>query len=199
MRKCAFLIIAFWLLLGVTACQSSGANNVNSNSDAESRTNCDFRNSKWGDSIQTVKEYTTDLDFTGETDVGLMAETIVCGYNAYTIYQFDNDMLHAAMYIFDLGSSRGGQYITAFNTIKEAVIEKYGQPYSDVISPLTNQGLIDIAGEAAALEPGYVAYITEWSTDRSEITESAIKQNGTLLFSLMYTDNDYEPTTDNGI
>lgn len=169
------------------------------NSEKLDRENCDFRNAKWGDSMKTVKEYTYDLTFTEESNVGLMAETVVCSYNAYVVYQFDDNELYGGVYLFNIGSTKGGRYIAAYNTVKDALIEKYGNPFEDVIAPMTNQDLINVAGDATALELGYVAYVTRWETGNSNIALSMFDQNYEIMFTLVYTDKTYEPTTNNGL
>lgn len=169
------------------------------NSEKPDRGNCDFRNAKWGDSIETIKEYAYDLTFTEESDVGLMAETVVCGYNAYVIYQFDDNKLYGGVYLFNIGSTKGGRYIAAYNTVKDALIEKYDKPIEDVIAPMTNQNLINVADDATALELGYVVYVARWETENNNITLSMFEQNYEIMFTLVYTDKTYESDTSNGL
>lgn len=167
------------------------------------RENCDFRNAKWGDSVNTVKEYAYDLDFLDEAKDGnittIVSEGLVCGFDAYIGYQFDNDSLFIGSYLFNIGTTVGGRYILAYDTVKEELTKKYGDPFNDAITALTDQSLIDYAGPAQALEYGYVAYNSQWETDTSDIQLGMYALNYEIQFALIYTDKTYESSEDNGL
>lgn len=167
------------------------------------RENCDFRNAKWGDSVNTVKEYAYDLDFLDEDKDGnittIVSEGLVCGFDAYIGYHFDNDSLFSGTYLFNIGTTVGGRYILAYDTVKEELAKKYGDPLNDAITALTDQSFIDYAGPAKALEYGYVAYNSQWETDTSDIQLGMFALNYEIQFALIYTDKTYESSEYNGL
>lgn len=166
------------------------------------RENCDFRNAKWGDSIDTVKEYAYE-DFLDEDKEGsittIVSEGLICGFNAYIGYQFDNDSLYTGSYLFNIGTTVGGRYILAYDAVKEELIKKYGEPFSDTVTALTDQSFIDYAGPAKSLEYGYVAYNTQWETETSDIQLGMFTLDYDIQFALIYTDKTYESSEDNGL
>lgn len=156
----------------------------------ETRENTDFRQAVWGDGKDLVVKYEGD-DYQDQDDTYLY-ERVVAGYNAYVFFAFEDDgRLHSGGYTFTDTYSGGAQYITQYNIIKTSLTEKYGTPCEDEILPLEDQDLVDMAGESKALEYGYVAYRTRWTTDNSDIMLGMISENYDPAIIIKYNDVNY--------
>lgn len=225
MKRFFAIILSICLIVSMTACQSSSkkkTTTVSSNTTAQSkkensnttkqkddssttkkveqRTDCDFRNAKWGDTKEDVKKYELEIeDFIDTPDGDLGGETSVAGYPAYAIFIFDNDRLYQATYAFDLNYTNGGQYILTYTALKNGLMEKYGNPTDDSIIPLTNELLIEAAGEADALKLGYVQYGTTWETSRTRIQLVMASQNYKMTLAIVYSDKNYSGPSNNGL
>lgn len=162
--------------------------------------NSDFRNACWGDSMETVKT-SEDAEFVElEADgskTTLAMEAKLSGYGAYAFYTFDNDKLCEGSYSFTDDFSNAAFYINGYEQIKELLTVKYGEPESDDIKKLEKDSLIEMAGDAKALEYGYVVYTTVWETDTTEITMAMLAQNFDISWVIRYSDINYtaEPNT----
>lgn len=154
------------------------------------RKNTDFRDIIWGDDIDTLIQYEGD-DYDLSDNI-YAYERKVAGYDAYTFFAVgDDEKIHSAGYSFMNTYTVGSQYISQYNILKKSLTEKYGEPYEDEIIPLETQSLIDTAGESKALEYGYVAYRTRWTTDNSDIILGMISKNYDPAIIIKYDDVNY--------
>ena len=158
----------------------------------EQRSDADFRNAKWGENVETVKEYELDVTLSGDKDQ-LSGEVNVGGYDSYVGFFFDNNKLYEGIYAFSLDYSNAGQYIPVYDDLKSMLTQKYGEPYEDEIIPLTKQSQIDYAGPAHALEYGYVVYRSQWETGTTNIMLGMSAEDYEVKLLISYTDKNYEP------
>lgn len=157
--------------------------------------NADFRNACWGDSMETViANEKIDLESSELEDgrTGLLGETSVGGHSAYAIYYFDDDKLCQGIYGFTEEYSNGMYYINNYNALKDTLKSKYGEPVSDETIKMEKDSLIEAAGEAKALEYGYVLYRVIWETDDTQIMMALMSQNYDIKWFIQYTDMNYE-------
>lgn len=174
--------------------------NTNAPKPAEKRTDCDFRNAKWGDTMADVKNYELEIeDYLVVSDSQLGGEASVAGYSTYVVFDFDNDSLCRGTYVFNLKYSNAGQYIPVYNTLKNNLTEKYGNPESDSIIPLADELTIEMAGEATALKLGYVQYEALWETSRTKIRLLMASENYRVTLGIIYFDKNYVDSSDNGL
>lgn len=157
----------------------------------EQRSDADFRNAKWGENMETVKEYELDATLSGDKNQ-LSGEVNVGGYNSYVGFFFDNNKLYEGIYAFPLDYSNAGQYIPVYDDLKSMLTQKYGEPYEDEIIPLANQSQIDYAGPSRSLEYGYVVYRSQWETDTTNILLGMSAENYEVKLLILYTDKNYE-------
>lgn len=160
-------------------------------SEIETRENTTFRNSCWGDDIETVKKY-EDAELFGEEENGLVYKTSLLGKNVYAVYYFKDNKLYNTAYTLIEELSNGGQYIELYNSLKTSLTEKYEKPLKDDIINYETQSLIDIAGASSALEYGYIAYICQWITEKTEISMGLRSENSKMMFVISYKDINYE-------
>ncbi len=218
--KKIYIIVAFLMICLLAGCQSTGSTTTEQPSTNPSpaeteentptpspnptpdttetavpqREDADFRNAKWGDDKETVIEYEADVDLI-ESDDALVGEANAGGYDTLVIYYFDDDKLYETAYAFSevLNFSNAGQYIPVYNSLKETLTTKYGTPIMDRIIPMESQDLIDYAGEASALEYGYVTYVAQWETETTDIMMGMSAINFEINLVIIYTDKNYEP------
>lgn len=159
----------------------------------EKRENTTFRNAIWGDDIETVKRYETEIKLE-EADGSLMGEAKIAGLDSYVIYMFDsNGKLYQGLYGIKTKEGVGeGIYISDFNNLKENLTKLYGTPISDEILPLTSQSQIDYTGPENSLKFGYTAYRTIWNTNSTEMMLGMQSQDYKVSTVLTYTDINYE-------
>ena len=164
----------------------------------QKRENTNFRNAYWGDDIETVKKFEDAKPESGE-DNALLYSTKVSNRDAYAIYYFDdNGKLYQGMYVINEEYSNAGQYIPQYNSLRDSLKEKYGEADEDTIIPLERQNLIDIAGDASALQYGYVVYRATWNDyNGTKIMIGMQSQNFKVGTVIMYTDVNYKEDVNN--
>lgn len=164
--------------------------------DIEERENTTFRNSIWGDSMETVKKYENAKLAEQDSDTLLYTDTLL-GMSVNVLYYFDNDKLFETGYIIDENYSNGGQYLQSYNNLKKSLTEIYGEPATSEPIKYETDDLIELAGESKALEYGYIAYMTSWNTDKTLIKLALFYQNYVPTYGIVYTDTSYEKDLSN--
>ena len=159
------------------------------------RDDADFRNAKWGDSIEDVLEYDYDATLTRDGD-DLIGDCVVADKNAEVYYIFENDKLVSGGYYFDLDTSNGWRYISAYDEIKSMLLEVYGDPIVDKIHYVYGESLTDFMDDVLALEAGYTVYAAQWETNTTEILLGMFAENYDINFLLTYEDINYEEPKD---
>ena len=206
MKKILSMVLVLGLLLSFVGCSDKQSpksdsevltNNTTTTTTTEPKTeqrDYTFRNSVWGDSIQQVKHIET-ATFFGENESYLMYEGSISGYSCDIIYQFSDDKLvNGGYYIQDIYTN-AGQYIAAYDALKENLYSKYGDATEDEIIKLERDSLIETAGPAKALEYGYVVYRARWETENTDIMLAMMAENFDITLVLTYTDKNYEDTS----
>lgn len=181
--------------------RSSSSNSTMSNSEkeiTEERKNTTFRNTIWGDSLETVQKYETEDGFVVDENM-YGVYTRVSGKDVELAYMFENDKLVEAIYNFDIDGYKGRMAIGQYYSLQEELCKIYGEPYHDEIIPLTSQALIDHADEYTRIELGYVAYMTEWKTDKTHISLLLGNNNYKMFLSIQYLDINHEPDSDGNL
>lgn len=154
----------------------------------------DFRVGFWGDTKETIKEYETAEYYSDEDNlVTYLGE--VSGEDSIIFYAFDEaGKLYQGMYIFLNSYNQGHLYIRDYNSLKDSLIAKYGEPAIDKV--LEYSSLADYTDEGQALELGYTGYIAEWETDTTEITLVLTSENYDITMALEYEDINHEEVYD---
>lgn len=167
------------------------------------RDNVNVRNVCWGDTKEEVKKYETEATyFTEDEDDGdLMYEDSLGGYDVWIIYSFEDDKLFRASYIMNEKLTTGGQYLNAFESWHNSLIEKYGEANSDTngingIYYTVSQDQANFVDAGTALEYGYTGYIYTWELDNSKIVLSAQSRNYDISTVLIYQDINYDDSAD---
>lgn len=90
----------------------------------------DFRGSTWGDSAELVKRVEKRKPELEEKNRIVYPDTI-SGLNCFAIFHFLDNQLVQGGYVFYEKHSNNNIYITDFNKLKEALVDKYGKPNDD--------------------------------------------------------------------
>ena len=125
-----------------------------------------FRNITWGMSKEEVLEVESGIKFENK-DLGekklIRSTTRIAGLKCLLIYTFIKDKLVGAAYLFDEIYQDKSYYQDDFDTLKELLIQKYGE--------LENEGLVDKDTFYFMVTPdteNYMHCIT-WKTNATEI------------------------------
>ncbi len=158
------------------------------------RENTDFRNTCWGDSLETVKE-SEDGSPVDELSDSLMYEGTLSGHDVYILYYFKDGKLVHADYALKESFTNGGQYISLYEQWKETLIKQYGKVDSNSpgLVKYVDDGLIETAGPARALEYGYTAYADDWYTNNTHIRIGLVSNDYEMSLLISYYDKKYNP------
>lgn len=161
----------------------------------ENRKNLTFRNTKWGDSKDTVKRYET-AEYVGNAgdDNYLLYSTKLNSKEVNLIYTFQNDKLVQGAYM--LSNDEETYYkIQYYDDIKEILTKKYGKPSRDKINIINS--LAEYASDdAMAIDLGYLSYTALWNTKDSDICIGLTKRDDEVMFLLNYCKKGYESKSD---
>lgn len=161
----------------------------------ENRKNLTFRNTKWGDSKDTVKRYET-AEYVGNAgdDNYLLYSTKLNSKEVNLIYTFQNDKLVQGAYM--LSNDEETYYkIQYYDDIKEILTKKYGKPSRDKINIINS--LAEYASDdAMAIDLGYLSYTALWNTNDSDICIGLTKRDDEVMFLLNYCKKGYESKSD---
>ncbi len=156
------------------------------------KTEPDFRQTRWGMSMDEVKasegsspDYKGTVTGTGAEYIGY--DTQLMGNDAIVVFYFGKDGLYQARYIWTEKHSNDSFYINDYNDVKKQLTKKYGNPLFDNESWDTSAHesyYKDRKGDA--LSYGYLSYLTYYVTDRTAIMMSMDADNYKVSFIIDY-------------
>lgn len=154
----------------------------------------DFRVAHWGDTIEMIKNAeSANYLGTASDDAGttLIYEGKVAGNNANIVYYFDTDgKLYQGVYDLSESYNQGSIYISIYDTLKDALSSKYGDPSTDEI--VKNSHLADRTDEGTALSLGYTLYRSHWETETLDIYMGMSSINYDTFITIQYIDPHHE-------
>ena len=209
MKKGLSILLCACLLFGLCACTgqngaksketttvSTTASTTKKPESTTKKRKTDFRNVCWGDSAARVKKEET-AKFIGESaqdTVGNMLsyEATIAGESTDLSYCFDdNDKLYRVYFGCNTKYTSFGQWKNCYDNLKKSLTAKYGKPKTDTVVNNVNQILIDLAG-SQALEYGYVSYIADWKTSRTNIRLALMSQEYKVFCGVLLTDKNHK-------
>ena len=145
----------------------------------------DFRKTRWGmsrDEVKKREKSAPKAESEGEIDYS----DRVAGLNATVGYVFIDNKLVSCGYLFDEPHSNKNQYISDYETLKNAFIKKYGQPADDqtIWKGDLYRDRPDDYGFAVSL--GDLTYYATWETPKTEITLSLRGDNYKIYLMAYY-------------
>lgn len=156
----------------------------------------DFRKSKWGDSKAQVKSYETTAPVLEEDNM-LMFAGKLSGIDVTIVYLFVNDQLVRAKYLFDAEHTNKNDYLIDYNTLRDLLITKYGEPgSSDVL--WRNKLYQDSPEEyGTAISVGHLIYYCTWDLLNTEINMVLQGENFKISHQIEYLSKKLEKLEDN--
>lgn len=202
MKKGLLILLCSCLLFGLCACtgqngtKSKESTTVTTTTSTTKKRKTDFRNVCWGDSAARVKKEETAKFITDGSDdtVGNMLcyEATIAGENTNLTYCFDkNDELYRVLFDCTTKYTSFGQWKNCYDNLKKSLTTKYGKPDTSTVVNNVDQNLIDAAG-SQALEYGYVSYIADWKTNRTNIRLALMSQEYKVFCSVLLTDKNHK-------
>lgn len=202
MKKGLLILLCSCLLFGLCACtgqngtKSKESTTVTTITSTTKKRKTDFRNVCWGDSAARVKKEETAKFITDGSDdtVGNMLcyEATIAGENTNLTYCFDkNDELYRVLFDCTTKYTSFGQWKNCYDNLKKSLTTKYGKPDTSTVVNNVDQNLIDAAG-SQALEYGYVSYIADWKTNRTNIRLALMSQEYKVFCSVLLTDKNHK-------
>lgn len=155
------------------------------------REDADVRNCKWGDSMDVVRASESGVPTEVYEDI-LVYETTLNDYDVSVVYQFDKDKLVELTYILEETYTQTSSYFTAYDSFKESLQKKYGNPIIDRTINNESQSLIDMAGKNRALEFGYVTYAARWENEPTQVNLIMGSESYVITLAIAYVDMNYE-------
>lgn len=150
----------------------------------------DFRVGFWGDSVEVIEEYETAEYLAGDEEAILYIGD-VAGKDAAIMYWFDEEgNLYQGSYSFLDEYNQGHSYIREYNSLKDSLIAKYGEPITDKVVKYSSSA--DYIDEGQALELGFTTYVAVWENDTTEITLGLVSENYEIEMLLRYKDINHE-------
>lgn len=159
------------------------------------RDDADFRNAKWGDSIENVLEYEYDITLIRDGNE-LVGDCVVANENVKVYYVLENNKLIKGGYFFDLDTRNGQIYISTYDKLKSMLIDIYGDPIEDKVVYRYGESSSDFMDDVLALEAGYTTYAAQWETNTTEILLGMYSKNYEIFLVLIYEDISYEEPKD---
>jgi len=149
--------------------------------------NYDFKQFVWGDSQDKILEVEGSPEEYGklEGNPALYYDKLLAGMDTQLAYAFNENGLYFAGYILNVKHTQGDKYISDYNTLKGALIDKYGYPKYDIESWDSDDNK-EYYTKGDALIYGHLMYITRFFTDTTQITLWMDSDNFQVQTSLFY-------------
>lgn len=159
----------------------------------------DFRGARWGMSREQVKKTEeSPVVFEGWSDTDdatiLYYKEKVFGFATFITYLFKDEKLVHARYSFEPGD--GDDYLSDFESIIEALIEKYDEPINVVMEWSDSTYIEDEENWITALRLGHLRRSGTWETKRTVIQLLLYGENNTIIMQIDYTDRYYAPASE---
>lgn len=163
--------------------------------------NPDFRNVQWGMSKNEVKEYEElELNEDPEDSAMLCAITKVNEYSMILVYAFNsNDELYSAYYLLSEDYTSENRYIIAYDTLLEALTEKYGDPISE-----ENIWVNDLFSDSPndygfAVSRGDYVRKSAWIEPGTNIQMCLTGENYNIVLGIKYSSENFTGDIDNSL
>lgn len=169
-KKVIALLLAVAVVAGMSGCGSSKeepAESTSSESVSEEKEyrDTDFRNAKWGDSMDTVKK-SEDAEVFGGNDSMLMYKTDIFGEQGKVMYVFDDNGLYSVVYDITNDSFSAEDWLDYYEKIRVSLTERYDEPYEDSVVSADGG---DAAASPELLKDGKISLQAGWANEKANI------------------------------
>ena len=152
---------------------------------AAAETEKDFRNVRWGMSIEEVKKAETSK-MVDESDTILIYESSLAGLDVYVGYVFTSGILVRGKYISVEKHSNRNDYINDYNSLKDLLTKKYGETTENHVYWLNDLYRDDYSEWGFAVSLGHLKYFDSWETGRTDITAALTGENYDISLGIEY-------------
>ena len=146
-----------------------------------------FRNNVWGSTMSAVIANEGTPSASDEEGL-LYIDKNVIGYESYLMFMFQNGYLYGGAYSIIDNYIDDSYHILDFGTLKEALTNKYGSPYSDDVIWYDNLWRDDYSNWKYALLMGDLKLLSTWKVGTTEIALSLSGKDYEIEFLLLYID-----------
>lgn len=152
----------------------------------------DFKKFRWGDSQESVMAVEGTPKYSGKMnglDANYIAyDTTAVGMDVLLAYYFCDDGLYSVRYILNEDHSVDSLYIDDYNTFKQALTNKYGEPLLDNEKWTSdNKKSFYADDKGRALNYGYLSYYTCYITERVIVEMDMSADNYEVSTLINYT------------
>jgi hypothetical protein len=150
-----------------------------------------LRKVRWGDSKMQVMKSEDGEPSATDNDI-LKYSTIVQNLKCDLYYEFMDDKLVRASYIFTQDHANKNDYIADYKSVKETLIQKYGTPFTDKTVWKDDLYKNDTQEYGMAVAAGHLVYLASWVKPESGINLFLNGDNYKLMLRLQYTSMDFK-------
>lgn len=155
-----------------------------------------FRYANWGDSMEKIEkledaEYVEKAGDASKSCLVYAAKLAACDANA--LYFFENNQFVNGLYIITDVHTNDTLHIDDFNSINDALIEKYGEP---VVNNEKWMGDLFKDNPGMALYYGDVKYMAIWESENFVISHSLSSDNFEINHGILYSNPNAENKPD---
>lgn len=127
-----------------------------------------FRKTKWGMSMQQVKE-SEPLEIVHSEDNVLGYKVKVLDKEVYLVYIFVENKLVRSRYVLAEEHTNKNDFISDYKMFQNILIKKYGKPVKNDIYWRNNLYKRDPSNWGMAIGLGHLSYFSNWDTQDTEI------------------------------
>ena len=127
-----------------------------------------FRKTRWGMSIQQVKQ-SEPIEPDESKENILLYKINILNKNVFLVYFFVNNKLVRARYVLAEEHSNKNDFINDYDEFKEIIKKKYGKPVKEDIFWKSRIYKNDPSNYGMAIATGNLIYLSSWKTNDSKI------------------------------
>ena len=157
----------------------------------------DFRKTQWEMNIEQVKKTEeSPVLYEGWSDVDdatiINYKEKVFLYACHITYLFDENRLFQGKYIFDPNKEEDNLFISDYQKIKEALIDKYGDPIEDNITWIDSLYIEENQKWGYAIKIEHLKYTTTFETKRTIIMLHLFGNENSIILQIDYNNKKYK-------
>ena len=151
-----------------------------------------FRNTCWGMTRKRVKQAEVS-ELLYEEDQYLLYRGKIAELECYIIYGLVEDRLVRARYVITEEHPNRNDYISDYETIKEALTIKYGKPADDQVVWSADLYKEDDDDWGVSVSLGHLVFGCDWSTDSTDILLMLCGEHYEISFVVEYCSPKLKP------
>lgn len=155
------------------------------------KTKYDFRKTKWGTSIESVKQIENDKSVK-ELPEGLSYDARIANLDCIFFYKFINDKLYASAYAVVEEHSNKNDYISDYDKLRSYLTKKYDPPINEDIIWKNDLYKDDPQYWGLAISRGDLIYFSKWETTTTNIILFLSGDNHKIILMIEYLSKEFK-------